>query len=404
MIRKFIFLLIFILSNIAYSAMKVEKSQYQFSDFVAFSNGVLIGYYNPMNSVFPSNDFKTAFGVISTDGILFPAGNTSQRPSTSSTYPILRYNTDLNLMELGRTVGGSNVWGKIVGTDTTKVDSVSFNSYSNNVNNRITGVETGKVDLVSFNSYSNDVNNRITTVETGKVDLVVFNSYSNDVNTIITTVLSNYSNNIDARITTVETGKVDLVTFNSYTNDVNGIITTVLTNYINNGYPVFEFDLIYFDPTSKDFMLGTEIELKAAYRNDWTNGVNNFLYWGDTLLFDTPSYTNFFTNSDMNLSVYYADWSGNDSRVYKEFVVGGTNYLTDAIGTEGYVTKIIVIPSRTNRLGQTYNWMYAENQDIVWTWRPRGKISDGPKNLQTNLLWYPCVPKEWRKTKLNIQN
>lgn len=166
--------------------------------------------------------------------------------------------------------------------------------------------------------------------------------------------------------------------------------------------PVFEFNLVYFDPAVTGLVLGTEIELKASTNNFSVS--TNFAYWGDTLHTNLPGYASF-GQSDAAMSVYYADYSDTDAdgntRDLTEFVTDGSGgMLTDAIGAEGYVSRILVCPSSSDRFGRSYNWMTESNTNVVWVWRPRGVISEGPKNADGDPLWFSCRPVEWRNQKL----
>jgi len=169
--------------------------------------------------------------------------------------------------------------------------------------------------------------------------------------------------------------------------------------------PVFEFNMIYYDPGTSNSIISTEIELKASDQNVWTNelGEADFLYWGDTLEFDSEAYTTLdFT--DMGMKVFYCDYSSaENNRKYKEFQVGTPEtYLTDAIGEEGYVSRILVVPSITNRVGELYTWMTEDNEDIIWVARLRGSTDTGPTNSAGRLLWQPVTPSEWRSTDIPV--
>lgn len=167
--------------------------------------------------------------------------------------------------------------------------------------------------------------------------------------------------------------------------------------------PVFELSLIYFDPAVTGLVIGTEIELKASLRNEWKrDGESVYLYWGDTLFFDSSGYTNF-VNSDPAMKVYFCDYAlTNEGRNYVEFETGGFTTLTDAIGTGGHVSTVLVVPSRTNQLGQVREWMVEDNPDVIWSWRPRGVVSAGPTGIGGRNLWYPVVPVRWLKSGLQI--
>ena len=166
--------------------------------------------------------------------------------------------------------------------------------------------------------------------------------------------------------------------------------------------PVFEIDLVYFNAATTNFVIGTEIELKASTNNNFTTYTNGWGYWGDTLHTNLSGYSTF-TNADYGMTVYYADYTNSDSRVHKKFVTDGTQgMLTDKIGTKGYVSKVLVIPSPSNHVGQAYSWMAESNTNVLWCWRPRGASNAGPSNLVNQALWYPCRPVEWRKVKLNV--
>jgi hypothetical protein len=179
--------------------------------------------------------------------------------------------------------------------------------------------------------------------------------------------------------------------------------TTILSNMVDRPYPIFEFDLIYYDPVTRDFVIGTELELKASINNFITATTNghDFAYWGDTLYAGEPGYLNF-TNSDAGMRVYYSDYTNSNARIMKTYVSSSiSNKLTDAIGVDGYVTTVLVSPSRTNHNGQAYSWMTEYNTNVVWCWRPRGAVDEGPKTSDGKMIWYPCRPKEWASAPLN---
>lgn len=161
--------------------------------------------------------------------------------------------------------------------------------------------------------------------------------------------------------------------------------------------PVFELDLAWFDAPSNTWRISAEVELKCTTNNVWTAP----LYWGDTSLWSGPSYTNA-AFSDFGLAVYFPDPEGTETRAYGVFRPGVYSNdlpvtLGDRIGTAGLVPRVLCVPSITDRSGKRRAWMRPDNRELMWVYRPRGVASGGPVTETGQLLWYPCVPKEWKK-------
>jgi hypothetical protein len=97
--KKLIYMFLW-LAAVSSAAIREERSEFQYSSKVAFSNFVRIGYYDATNNVFPTNTFPVAFSVTTKDGVILPSGTTAQRPSGGIlNYPIIRYNSEFGKFE-----------------------------------------------------------------------------------------------------------------------------------------------------------------------------------------------------------------------------------------------------------------------------------------------------------------
>ena len=150
--------------------------------------------------------------------------------------------------------------------------------------------------------------------------------------------------------------------------------------------PYFDIDLIYFDPSTGDFVKGSEIEVKCSEINDFTG---SFKYWGDTMGDLLSSYPNF-DGADYNATVYYPDYTNTDTRFALKFTTDPLDgvTLTDALTISGpvCVTHVLFYPSATNHLGQPYNWSESDT-NLTWRINIRSPVLTGPKNPTGRTLW-----------------
>ena len=181
-----------------------------------------------------------------------------------------------------------------------------------------------------------------------------------------------------------------------------GGVYSPIVEYPERTVPVFEFNLVYFNPAATNFIIGSEIELQASTNSDFST--TN--YWACTLGSGIPAFSGF-ANKDIGVGVYYSGLD--DTRQFTRALLSSSHTLTDNLlaGIDGgrpVRDRVLVCPSNHNAAGQKFEWM-REGSAIYWMYRVRGPTDTGPINPVTGRQqWTPCNPVEWRMDQIQSVN